>query len=223
MMKESIIRSRCSKACEKEEGRKKERSLMDDQPELSLTLVSSTESANSSSSESDVNTRRKRKQTWDEPAPISQSSTVDLQLRDPLPLDWEQCLDLHSGRMYYMNRKTLKKSWMRPKEQKLDLELNISALPTPEDTKNPNSTITTTVAAAAELDEPKRSSAAGNNNNMVAVVCIKCHLLVMLCRSSPCCPNCKHINSLLPPAQPTTPSPSSNAAVEPLKTLSLLH
>lgn len=35
---------------------------------------------------------RKQQLTWSDP--VSQSSNIDLQLNDPLPLDWEQCLDL---------------------------------------------------------------------------------------------------------------------------------
>ncbi|KAF3457396.1 hypothetical protein FNV43_RR02053 [Rhamnella rubrinervis] len=59
--------------------------------------------------------------------PVHQASDdhVDLHLKDPLPLDWEQCLDLESGKMYYLNRKTLKKSWNWPMDKNvLDLGLN---------------------------------------------------------------------------------------------------
>ncbi|KAB2623020.1 hypothetical protein D8674_025202 [Pyrus ussuriensis x Pyrus communis] len=62
------------------------------------------------------------------PSPSLQTS-VDLQLKDPLPLDWEQCLDLESGKMYYLNRKTSRKSWKWPMNQvSVNLELNISTL-----------------------------------------------------------------------------------------------
>ena len=29
---------------------------------------------------------------------------------------------------------------------------------------------------------------------MVATVCMRCHILVMLCKSSPACPNCKFVH-----------------------------
>lgn len=38
---------------------------------------------------------------------------------------------------------------------------------------------------------------------MLATVCMRCHMLVMLCKSSPCCPNCKFMH---PPA----PNPPLN-------------
>ena len=35
-----------------------------------------------------------------------------------------------------------------------------------------------------------------DQQEMVATVCTKCHMLVMLCRSSPTCPNCKFLHPL---------------------------
>lgn len=66
-----------------------------DQPELSLgpSISSLAEAGNSSFLESDANFCRKRKHTWDESMSTTQSS-IELQLNDPLPMDWEQCLDL---------------------------------------------------------------------------------------------------------------------------------
>ncbi|CAL9120792.1 unnamed protein product [Musa textilis] len=193
-------------------GGEKERKVFElravDKPELSLggSLTLLCERTNRSS-ESDANSRRKRKQTWSDPVMIQTS--IDLQLNDPLPLDWEQCLDLQSGRMYYLNRKTLRRSSTRPKEQKLDLELNISSLPTSDEKAN----------STNPEEEAKKSTPTGN---MVAVVCINCHLLVMLFKSCPSCPNCKHMNSLPLPAQ----CPMTWGKLETVKspkTLTLLH
>lgn len=74
--------------------------------------------------------------------------------------------------MYYVNRKTSRKSWMRPEEQQLDLELNMS------------------------IGHNEGSSSPSSTSNMVALACSNCHLLVILCRSSPSCPNCKYVHSL---------------------------
>jgi hypothetical protein len=68
-------------------------------PELSLApgLFVVEKSPNSSSSESDSNLTRKRKFFDDQLLKTEQQAvhtSVDLQLKDPLPLDWEQCLDL---------------------------------------------------------------------------------------------------------------------------------
>jgi hypothetical protein len=67
------------------------------QPELSLapTWSPGWAPARSSSLESDGSSGKKRKQcyTWEDDPPVSNGS-LDLQLNGPLPLDWEQCLDL---------------------------------------------------------------------------------------------------------------------------------
>ncbi|CAL9192266.1 protein CURLY FLAG LEAF 1-like [Musa acuminata AAA Group] len=194
-------------------GGEKERKVLElravNNPELSLggSLSLLCGRTNSSSSESDADSRRKRKQTWSDPVMIQTS--IDLQINDPLPLDWEQCLDLRSGRMYYLNRKTLRRSWTKPKEQKLDLELNISSLPTSDEKAN----------STNPDEEAKKYTLTGN---MVAVVCINCHLLVMLFTSSPSCPNCRHMNSLPLPAQYPMTSGKLETVNSP-KTLSLLH
>lgn len=41
-------------------------------------------------------------------------------------------------------------------------------------------------------------SSDGDYKEMIATVCMKCHMLVMLCKSSPSCPNCKFMH---PPDQ----------------------
>jgi hypothetical protein len=76
---------------------------MELQPELSLGPVwpgfatgGGLAAAKSSSSESDGSSRKKRKHytaSWEEPHQQPPAS-LELQLNDPLPLDWEQCLDL---------------------------------------------------------------------------------------------------------------------------------
>jgi hypothetical protein len=73
---------------------------MELQPELSLGPVwpgfaAGDLAAKSSSSESDGTSRKKRKHytaSWEEPQ--QPPASLELQLNDPLPLDWEQCLDL---------------------------------------------------------------------------------------------------------------------------------
>lgn len=114
-------------------------------------------------------------------------ASVDLQRKDPLPLDWEQCLDLESGRMYYLNRKTLRKTWDWPKDQKLDLELNISS------SFNHHHQET--------MDDhhyySKKQNKSSSSSSMIALPCSNCHLLVIVSQSSPCCPNCKYVHSLL--------------------------
>ncbi|CAM0902457.1 unnamed protein product [Alopecurus aequalis] len=191
---------------------------MEMQPELSLGPTwpalgfVSEKSTKSSSSESDGSSRKKRKHyTWE--APVSHPH-LELHLSDPLPLDWEQCLDLQSGRMYYLNRKTLKRSWNRPKEQGVNLELNISNTPLNMVVLDGH---TSADAPALSQAGTKRGTLLGSS--MIAVPCANCHLLVMLCKSSPSCPSCKCVQSLAP----ATPHRRIDTTLKPLQTLSLLH
>ncbi|KEH34929.1 uncharacterized protein [Medicago truncatula] len=39
------------------------------------------------------------------------------------------------------------------------------------------------------------STTEGDYKEMVATVCMQCHMLVMICKSSPACPNCKFMHS----------------------------
>ncbi|CAN8246833.1 unnamed protein product [Cochlearia groenlandica] len=47
-----------------------------------------------------------------------------------------------------------------------------------------------------DLDDDKGGGGgSGGQDEMVARVCMKCHMLVMLCKASPACPNCKFMHS----------------------------
>lgn len=114
---------------------------------------------------------------------------------------------LQSGRMYYLNRKTSKRSYDWPKEQKLDLELNISTVSSSDQLNS------------RTLEDSKKPAKSNSDSAMVAVSCFKCHLLVMLSRSSPSCPNCKYLH-IIPTQQIPPPKVTS---VKSLKTLRLLN
>ncbi|KAF9610176.1 hypothetical protein IFM89_020685 [Coptis chinensis] len=137
----------------------------------------------------------------------------------PLPMDWKQCLDVESGQIHFYNTKTRKKSCRDPRESPerlrlapmcLDLELNLpcDSLRRQEDdnwTKQnePDSRLTMNSSTS-----PKKSDALTrctswttfeeDHKEMVAAVCMRCNMLVMLCKSSPACPNCKFMH---PPEQ----------------------
>ncbi|KAM0940639.1 putative WW domain-containing protein [Dioscorea sansibarensis] len=172
-----------------------------------LKLSQSTTLSDTSISSMISSCKKRKYFTGDHHLPIYQTS-IELDPIDPLPLHWEQCLDLHSGRMYYLNRKTLRKSWSRPKEQKLDLELNISS------SFSSSKKRTEEEYYSCYSWNKLNDSMSSNNANMVAVACANCHLLVMLCKSSPSCPNCKYMHYSLP---------MYHATKSDLKTLSLLH
>lgn len=98
-----------------------------------------------------------------------------------------------SGRMYYVNRKTMKKTWEWPKEQKqahqLNLELNISTTGGHfyEDRHHKKHH-----HPSSSSSPPQPSNGAGGEN-MIALPCSNCHLLVIVSQTSPSCPNCKFV------------------------------
>ncbi|CAD6202444.1 unnamed protein product [Miscanthus lutarioriparius] len=103
----------------------------------------------------------------------------------------------------------------------LDLDLNLTFEPRralAHDKKKPKHT-TATMAAADDrrrlqlaAEEAEDSSSSGRRE-MVAGVCVRCHMLVMMCRASPACPNCKFLH---PPASRAAPQPEPEPPV-PLK------
>ncbi|CAL4938004.1 unnamed protein product [Urochloa decumbens] len=132
----------------------------------------------------------------------------------PLPPEWQRCLDIQSGQIHYYNTRTQKRTWKDPRVEPdyraappagaadddeeddsancappgLDLELNLTFSPRrapahQEKTKKPK--------PAA----PPPAEAAADSREMVAAVCVRCHMLVMMCRASPACPNCKFLHT----------------------------
>lgn len=109
---------------------------------------------------------------------------------------------LQSGKVYFLNRKTSTKSWKRPlregkeEEAHLDLRLNISSNFSGDDScsEQPCSKQVTAQEVAV--------GSSSSSNMMVALACLNCHLLVILSKSCPCCPNCKYVHSF--------PLPSAN-------------
>lgn len=119
------------------------------------------------------------------------------------------CALLQSGRMYYLNRKTLRKSCNWPKDQKLDLELHIAT--------HSNNSCPEQYSSADTLGDSKKNCSP--SSNMMALPCLNCHLLVILSKSFPSCPNCKYVHLF-----PSQQSPPSRApVVKSLNTLSLLN
>lgn len=105
-----------------------------------------------------------------------------------------------------MNMKTQesKREWLLPEKSSisLDLELNLTSetLKKKEETnyenfeKKKKKDSTTTPSWLSSSDNSD-----GDYKEMIATVCMKCHMLVMLCKSSPSCPNCKFMHP--PPDQ----------------------
>ncbi|CAD6209947.1 unnamed protein product [Miscanthus lutarioriparius] len=105
----------------------------------------------------------------------------------------------------------------------LDLELNLTFEPRralAHEKKKPKPAAAAAATKAADdhrglqlaAEEAEDSSSSGRRE-MVAGVCVRCHMLVMMCRASPACPNCKFLH---PTASRAAPPPEAEQPV-PLK------
>ncbi|TXG52805.1 hypothetical protein EZV62_021974 [Acer yangbiense] len=141
---------------------------------------------------------------------------IELHLETPLPLEWERW-QIH----FYNTRTNKRTSGdprispdpPGPGHMSLDLELN---LPCDSQRKNQSHNLTTPyhltdLSIDINHHQQQKKTKSGNiaripswlafdggdddqqqqQKEMVATACMKCHMLVMLCKSSPTCPNCK--------------------------------
>ncbi|GJN30541.1 hypothetical protein PR202_gb18854 [Eleusine coracana subsp. coracana] len=124
----------------------------------------------------------------------------------PLPPEWQRCLDIKSGQIHYYNSRTQKRTWKDPraepeycaaataavpvKDEELDLELNLNFEPRNK------------VVRPKQQQKPPADRA-----EMIPAVCVRCHMLVMMCRASPACPNCKFLHPPTPTLLPPEPEP----------------
>ncbi|CAN6296187.1 unnamed protein product [Urochloa humidicola] len=144
----------------------------------------------------------------------------------PLPPEWQRCLDIQSGQIHYYNTRTQKRTRKDPRGEPdyraataaagdydeeeesancappgLDLELNLTFSPRrapAHQEKKPKPAARPPADAAAEAEDSRE---------MVAAVCVRCHMLVMMCRASPACPNCKFLHLPTSRAAPPPPEP----------------
>ncbi|KAG6481008.1 hypothetical protein ZIOFF_057599 [Zingiber officinale] len=135
---------------------------------------------------------------------------IELNLDAPLPMDWQQCLDIKSGRIHFYNTKTHRRTSTDPRlgldpplrsALSLDLELNLACREPPP------------IRVSALLQEKAKTdhacskspcdgegtplswvSPVSDAQEMVAAVCARCHMLVMMSKAALSCPNCKFVN-----------------------------
>ncbi|CAL0317869.1 unnamed protein product [Lupinus luteus] len=138
--------------------------------------------------------------------------------------NWKQYLSIQSGHIHLcdttrINSNTPNSERNREPEPEpqsqgqmsLDLELNLTYKSLVEkengdDIREKKKNYCSIGSSAAEHDLSIESSgykmdspswlsiSEGDNKEMVATVCMKCHMLVMLCKLSPSCPNCKFMH-----------------------------
>ncbi|KAJ0987345.1 hypothetical protein J5N97_005701 [Dioscorea zingiberensis] len=135
---------------------------------------------------------------------------IELNLETPLPLEWQRCLDIKSGEIHYYNTRTHMRTSIDPRQcteavVSLDLELNLAWEPKKshandqeENNKNKNKnkqSNSSLLTSWVSMDDEEKE--------MIAAVCTRCHMLVMMCKASPACPNCKFVH---PPPNPSSPS-----------------
>lgn len=157
----------------------------------------------------------KRKSTFDTKPPLETMFPSN---------NWCQYLGIQSGKIQLCNTRpdrttieTSKRSLRQPSSDhmSLDLELNLTC---ESQRKNKNSdqkknsgnspkSLTEHDDLCIESSKFKKDSGGlngsqswlstteGDYKEMVATVCMQCHMLVMICKSSPACPNCKFMHS----------------------------
>ncbi|XP_027332911.1 uncharacterized protein LOC113847818 isoform X2 [Abrus precatorius] len=163
----------------------------------------------------------KQDQTYSE----KRKPTFDIELNLETPLSsyqLHQYLTIQSGQIHLCNTKMNKtadsKGNLEVGQMSLDLELNLTceSLKKKEESydinekKNSgsprnfgegdllNESINHKRDSCALTRTPSWLSSEGDHKEMIATVCMRCHMLVMLCKSSPSCPNCKFMH---PPDQ----------------------
>ncbi|KAK7275764.1 hypothetical protein RIF29_16886 [Crotalaria pallida] len=148
---------------------------------------------------------------------------IELHLQTPLPShNWQQYLSIQSGQIHLCNTRVNNNSSNSKRspepeheppsnngQMSLDLELNLTykSLIKKEDNENNKNFGSIGSGSTAERDlftesnKCKKDSPSwlssiseGDNREMVATVCMRCHMLVMLCKLSPSCPNCKFMH-----------------------------
>ncbi|XP_022855128.1 uncharacterized protein LOC111376399 [Olea europaea var. sylvestris] len=133
----------------------------------------------------------------------------------PLPLEWQRCLDIKSGELYFYNTRTQKRTLsdprstinpepLNPSPMSLDLELNLpcGSLEKKNDIQEQHNSFMMKQNSSGDNTEPgsglTRSpswlTCEGEQQEMVTAVCEKCYMLVMMYKSSPACPNCKFMH-----------------------------
>ena len=123
-----------------------------------------------------------------------------------------------SGKIHFYNTKTHARTSTDPRKTNttldgsddqnctsLDLELNLTSSSNNGGGRTSGGLFS--VERKAENNSPPAAAPwlaaeVERRQEMVATVCMRCHMLVMLCRSSPACPNCKFVHS--PDKPPST-------------------
>ncbi|KAM7257830.1 hypothetical protein ACFE04_013571 [Oxalis oulophora] len=139
---------------------------------------------------------------------ISKQSSIfdiELHLETPLPSEWQRCLNIQSGKIHFYNTRTEKRTSKDPRlsvdqpsdHMCLDLELNLTS----DSQRKKDESFSCN--HFANRKNSSKCLMGGDEQEMIATVCVQCHLLVMMCKSTPACPNCKFMH----PPQQTTPKP----------------
>ncbi|KAG1334577.1 hypothetical protein COCNU_03G006960 [Cocos nucifera] len=131
---------------------------------------------------------------------------VELHLDTPLPLEWQRCLDIKSGQIHFYNTRTHKRTYEDPRESteppascpSLDLELNLTFEPPRShisgDERIKQDSRGTRCNSKDNSGSLSRSFSWTEEEEMVAAVCMRCHMLVMMCKATLSCPNCKFVH-----------------------------
>ncbi|KAL2468027.1 hypothetical protein Fot_51552 [Forsythia ovata] len=161
-----------------------------------------------------------KKRKWDDPSEMPERVKTVKPLFDAyvqretlLPSEWQRCLDIKSGKIYFYNTRThhkrtpsdpriLSPEPSNPSSMSLDLELNLpcGSLEKKIDIQEQDNSFmkqssSSDVGPMPGLTRsPSWLTFEGEQQEMVTAVCKKCYMLVMMYKSSPACPNCKYMH-----------------------------
>ncbi|KAG6500671.1 hypothetical protein ZIOFF_040521 [Zingiber officinale] len=131
---------------------------------------------------------------------VEKEEEIELSLNVPLPLDWQRCLDIKSGQIHFYNTRTQRRTSTDPRlildpptptpaeaaaasTLSLDLELNLASR---DSAPRPKSQRDVSKGPSLSWTSPDADAGAGE---MVAAVCARCHMLVMMSKPALSCPN----------------------------------
>uniref|UniRef100_A0A7N0UVA4 WW domain-containing protein n=1 Tax=Kalanchoe fedtschenkoi TaxID=63787 RepID=A0A7N0UVA4_KALFE len=150
-------------------------------------------------------TRGRNRETTHKSETASQQDliTVDLNSETPLPYNWEQCLDLKTGELYFINRSNGMKTTEDPREMAEYCGQYYYSEDEDEDGDDES--------CEYETDEDVSGPAAGNggeDNVLVVAGCRSCLMYYMVTKQVTGCPKCNRQLLHFDRSENSSPSPA---------------
>ncbi|XP_009405518.2 protein CURLY FLAG LEAF 1-like [Musa acuminata AAA Group] len=136
--------------------------------------------------------------------------TVELNSETALPCHWEQCLDMRSGQVYYINRETGIRTTKDPRtavataaaaaaasysscyqsKQDSSSDDSCSEIDGSDDDENSVDTANSCLTSLSSTSSTDTAAAAGGSQILVSAGCRSCFMYFMIPKSVDACPKC---------------------------------